>query len=174
MSYHQAVCFKPVFGSSSRILILGTMPGIASLNEAEYYAHPRNCFWDIMTIFTGVDRSHPYPVRLGSLVNKGIALWDVLASCERTGSLDIAIREDSVIPNDIHGLLKQTPSLRTIFFNGQPAAKLYKRHISPQLEMASIDIDYITLPSTSPANASWSFKRKFEAWRNAIEPVIDS
>jgi hypoxanthine-DNA glycosylase len=152
--------FSPIINKNAQVLILGTMPGKESLRAGEYYAHPRNAFWKIMFELAGEDFSDNYAIRKRLLLNNNIALWDVLESCERVSSLDSDIRDE--LPNDIISLLKKYPQIRTIFFNGQHAAKLFKKY-NPEIAL----VKYI-LPSTSPAHAV-PFSRKAEQWHIIFE-----
>lgn len=153
--------FAPVITAESRVLILGTMPGVASLEKQQYYGFPHNAFWRIMAALTGTPAvPERYDERLEMLRSHRIALWDVCRSCRREGSLDSNICEE--IPNDIPGLLAAHPSIRTVAFNGGPAFRLFKRHIG--LEGMGEGKEVLVLPSTSPANASWSYERKLAAW----------
>lgn len=157
--------FPPVCGPAPRVLILGSMPGVASLQAEQYYAHPRNAFWPIMQALFGIATDWPYARRIKALQSHGIALWDVLESCVRAGSLDAAIAKSSMRPNDLAGLLTREPTIASIFFNGQMAETAFRRHVLPQANRAIDDLPRRRLPSTSPANASWSFERKLAAWR---------
>lgn len=152
--------FHPIAGSSPRILVLGTMPSVKSLEVAEYYAHPRNAFWEIIASWGGVERPTDYSEKIRLIQQLNIALWDVCASCLREGSLDSAIRDE--VPNDIPALLAQNPSIRAIAFNGQPAEKLFRRHFPDWNPVA-----FHTLPSTSPAN-TLSLEKKRAAWHEAL------
>ena len=159
--------FAPVAAPGARILVLGTMPGVASLDAAQYYAHARNAFWPIMGELAGAHPALAYARRLAALEQAGIALWDVLAACERPGSLDAAIVPDSVVPNDIGALLARHRGIALIAFNGAPAEALFRRHIVlPERLAARVRLQ--RLPSTSPANAAWSPARKLAAWRAAL------
>ncbi|MDH3977058.1 MAG: DNA-deoxyinosine glycosylase [Gammaproteobacteria bacterium] len=153
--------FPPVIGDAPRALVLGSMPGIASLNANEYYAMSRNAFWPIMKTLFDAGFELPYEQRIARLQICGIALWDVLASCVRPGSLDASIKSNSVETNDISGLLSTEPTITHVCFNGRAAADLYRRHITPQLTRVP---ETILLPSTSPAHAAVSFTEKLEAW----------
>ena len=167
--------FAPIEGRRARVLILGTMPGVASLEAARYYAHPRNAFWPIVTTLLGEPPEAPLPpyrTRLARLRRAGIALWDVLAECERPGSLDGAIRRPSERPNDVVGLCARHPELRAIAFNGQTAARLYARHVAP-LAAVDEDIALLTLPSTSPAYAALPLAEKRSRWHAALGPLLD-
>lgn len=154
--------FRPVIATKAKLLILGSMPGVKSLQEQQYYAHPRNAFWQIMSCLFGLDIEADYSHRLEQIQQHSIALWDVAHQCIRPGSLDSDINRDSVIPNEISNLLKENPGIHTICFNGQTAEKMFKRHF-PDLH-SSAKVSFITLPSTSPAHASLKFSEKLEAW----------
>jgi hypoxanthine-DNA glycosylase len=153
--------FPPVSASNARILILGSMPGEASLAANQYYAHKRNDFWKIMGELIGASPDLSYPQRLETLKANGIALWDVLAHCEREGSLDSAITLEGV--NDFAAFLASHSAIARIYFNGRKAADSFRRFVPPDVLRAGMTLE--TLPSTSPANASFSFARKLEAWR---------
>lgn len=152
--------FPPIAAPNARLLILGSLPGQASLRRQQYYAHPRNAFWRVMEAVLGIPADSPYPQRCQALMDAGIALWDVCASAHRPGSLDGAIQPDSVVPNDIAGLLAQHPHIRLICFNGATAATLFRRHIRPTPEIPTQ-----LLPSTSPAHAGMALTQKIEQWR---------
>ncbi len=160
--------FPPVVGAAPHILILGTMPGAASLAAGQYYAHPQNAFWKIMAAITGVSVSASYEQRVLGVQRAGIALWDVLASCVRPGSMDADIELSSAQPNAIAALLARQPTIRRIGFNGSAAEKLFKRHVAPELALSAID--YWRLPSTSPAHARLSLEAKLTVWRQAVMP----
>lgn len=142
----------------ARFLILGSMPGAESLRRQEYYAFKHNAFWRIMGELYSFSPALPYPERLAALRNAGVALWDVLAECERPGSLDASIRAPR--PNDIPGLVKQLPKLEKILCNGT-ASRSYLRRFFPELDAQQ-------LPSTSPAAARWSYAEKLAAWKTAL------
>jgi len=156
--------FPPVAGPSARRLILGSMPGKASLEAGQYYAHPRNLFWRIAEEVLGVPASLPYDARCSALVDAGVALWDVLRTCTRSSSLDSDIIEDSIVPNDLGSFLDAHPGVTAIYFNGAKAMSVYDRHVHPTLSPPSSTIPRIQLPSTSPANAAIPFDVKLEAW----------
>ena len=164
----QVHSFPPIESRTSRVLILGTMPGGVSLRERQYYAHPRNGFWRIIGEILGFDRASPYEVRVASIRSASIALWDVLKSCTREGSMDSAIEASSAVPNDVAGFLSEHPQIRRICFNGAKAEALYMRHIRPRL-LAYPEVEKLRLPSTSPANAALPFSAKLRAWQ-AIVP----
>lgn len=153
----QIHCISPVWDEHSRILILGSFPSVKSRETAFFYGHPQNRFWRVLAEIFG----EPLPLTVEEkktfLLKNKIALWDVIASCEIAGSSDSSIR--NVMPNDIAEMLRKS-EITTVFFNGTTAAKLYDKYIFP-----SVKLKGIPLPSTSPANATWSFERLCEAWR---------
>lgn len=155
-----------------RVLILGSMPSEASLAAGAYYAHPRNRFWPMMAALLG--RSAPpsaFPERAAMLADAGIALWDVIGSCVREGSLDSAI--EALEPNDIAGFLAERPSICIVCLNGGKSAEVWRRWIVPTLTPAALaGLSVRALPSTSPANARWRFEALLEAWRQAVGPAV--
>ena len=155
--------FPPIIKPDSRVIILGSMPGVKSLQEYQYYAHPRNAFWPIMDKLFKIYSDFEYKDRLKLLLNNDIALWDVLQSCERQGSLDSSIKKESIIVNDFEDLLVEHEQIKTIFCNGNAAYSTFMKHAMPKLH-DFLDIEVIALPSTSPANAKMSFEEKLEAW----------
>jgi TDG/mug DNA glycosylase family protein len=153
--------FAPVAGPDARILILGSMPGVASLDAEQYYAFPRNAFWKIMGELFTAGPDLDYPSRLAVLKRNQIAMWDVIGTCLRPGSLDSAISNDGMLTNDFNSFFKQHRHITQIYFNGQKAGDLFKKKVIPDLEGA---FEYTTLPSTSPANAAKDFATKLAAW----------
>jgi TDG/mug DNA glycosylase family protein len=162
--------FAPVSDSSARILILGSMPGEQSLAANQYYAHPRNAFWPIMTRILGMDPASTYDQRLLSLKTAGIALWDVLHTCIRPGSLDTSIDASSIKPNDFQQFYRRHPRIVLVCFNGTMAERCYRTHVLPSLSEPLIPS--LRLPSTSPAHASRTFEQKLAAWSAAIGSLI--
>lgn len=161
--------FPPIADRDAERLILGSMPGRVSLAQARYYAHPRNAFWPILGALLGFDPQIGYVQRCRRLRDAHIALWDVLATCHRPGSLDSSIDRASLVVNDFGAFFASHPRIRRLYFNGAAAEQLFRRYVLPQLAAA----DRLTLerlPSTSPANASYSLERKLEAWR-VLAPV---
>lgn len=152
----------------ARILILGSMPGAESLRQQQYYAHPRNLFWEFMNELFGAGRELPYEERLSVLRDNGVALWDVAHTCRREGSLDANMTE--VEANDFQSLFALAPNIHSIFFNGQKAAKLFKKLVFPNLDKKTA---LVSLPSTSPANASISKTEKIKAWNQIQRACID-
>ena len=158
--------FPPIASPGATRLVLGSMPGVASLRAGQYYAHPHNAFWPIMAALFGTPADAPYAARVQALERAGVALWDVLATCERSGSLDAAIRRDSEVVNDIAGLLARCPAIRVVAFNGAAAEAAFRRHC---LDLrANSALRFIRLPSTSPAHAALSREAKCSAWRAAL------
>ena len=150
----------PVVGADTRVLILGSFPGAASLNAQQYYAYPRNHFWPILAqLWPQHPQPQDYAGRCDWLLARGLGLWDVYASCERAGSLDSAIRNASV--NDFAALQAHCPQLVAAAHNGGESF----RHARAT---AQLGVPVLRLPSTSPANASWSFERKRQAWAQAL------
>ncbi|TFG87556.1 MAG: DNA-deoxyinosine glycosylase [Chromatiales bacterium] len=157
--------------SDARILILGSMPGTLSLQEQQYYAQPRNAFWQIMGQLYGFDQEVPYESRLGILMDRRIALWDVLASCYRPGSMDADIRTGDALANDFSAFFSAHPAVVRVFFNGATAHKFYERLVVPALDGADDRLRYERLPSSSPANAAMRLKEKVRVWRGALSGV---
>ncbi|MCU0736368.1 MAG: DNA-deoxyinosine glycosylase [Methylotetracoccus sp.] len=157
--------FPPVGDAGARILILGSMPGKASLEAQQYYAHPRNAFWRIVGQLLGFAWDLPYPQRLEYLRSRGIALWDVLHSCTRRSSLDADIEEASILPNEVGPFLDQHGAIGRVYFNGSKAEQAFRRYIAPTLSPQRVDLRCFRLPSTSPAHASLSFEQKLDAWQ---------
>jgi len=154
--------FPPIEKTDARILILGSMPGEASLRAGQYYAHPQNLFWRIMGELLGTEPASPYEQRVQALKSARIALWDVLRSCRRKGSLDSDIDDESLVPNDFAAFFRGHPKISHVFFNGAKAEACYRKHVRPTIN--TWPIEYLRLPSTSPANASISRERKLEMW----------
>ena len=168
--------FAPIEGEVAHTLVLGTMPGTASLDAAEYYAHPMNAFWPIaLSILSGAPpdrrawREVPHATRAARLADAGFAVWDVLAECRRPGSLDGSIVRGTEVANDVAGLVRRHPELRRIAFNGRAAERLFERHVDlPDPEAGGPE--RVALPSTSPAMASLDLEAKRAAWARALGP----
>ncbi len=159
--------FAPIADISATRLILGSMPGVASLRAGQYYAHPRNLFWGILGELLGLDPGLPYAGRVDVLAAAGIALWDVLKSCTRAGSLDSAIKKDTIVPNDFATFFARHPLVRRVYFNGSMAEQCYRRRVLPLLP--AWPLEYLRLPSTSPAHAALSYGEKLAAWRVVLD-----
>jgi TDG/mug DNA glycosylase family protein len=151
--------FAPIVDSETRVLVLGSMPGKASLQAGQYYAHPRNLFWSLMETLLEVRASAPYSERVAQLLARRVGLWDVLATCTRHTSLDSDIVPSSIVPNDFAALFEAHPSIRIVCFNGAKAAASFRRHVLPDLP-GTTGLVFHDLPSTSPANASIPLARK--------------
>lgn len=167
MSSNFAASFAPNSDLTARILILGSIPGRESLKAERYYAHPRNQFWRIMATLLGFAADMPYADRLLALQAHGIALWDVMHSCQRAGSLDASIEPDTIEANDFATFFQQHTAIRSVFFNGATAQATYNKHVLPGLP--ALPLHYTRLPSTSPAHASLSFDRKLDAWKCILD-----
>lgn len=158
--------FNPITHSLVSVLILGSMPGIKSLNAGEYYAHKQNVFWRIIGELTGLDPDAPYLERVQGLLDSNIALWDVLYSCEREGSSDAAIDTNTIKPNDFITFFHEHAHIKLVCFNGATAERYYRTYVAPMLNKSSII--YVRLPSTSPAHATLSFQEKTMIWHTAL------
>lgn len=157
--------FAPVARSDARLLILGSMPGQASLQAQAYYAHPRNAFWRILADVLGFAPDLPYADRLMILQANGIALWDVLAACHRPGSLDADIDDASMVVNDFAGFLQQHPHITRVCFNGAKAESSWRKQVQPVLDLS---LEFLRLPSTSPAHAGMPYEAKRALWADAL------
>lgn len=155
------VGLAPVIAPNTRLVVLGSFPGAASLKAQQYYGHPRNHFWPIVGALLGTDlMAMPYDQRLAAVRERGLGMWDVYAACLREGSLDSAI--EAAEHNDLGQLRQLAPGLVAIAHNGGESAR------SMRITQA-LGLPVHRLPSTSPANASWSFERKLAAWRVVFE-----
>ena len=153
--------FLPYIDHNTRILILGTIPGVQSLEKHEYYAHPRNHFWKIMyTLFNSLPIDDAFSKKINLLQEHAIGLWDVLENCERKGSLDVHIKNQK--ENDFISLFEQYPQINTIIFNGKESHKYFFKKFG-QIK----GITYYVMPSTSPAN-TMSFDKKFALWSSCF------
>lgn len=164
----QVESFAPIADERARVLVLGSMPSVASLEADQYYGHPRNAFWPLMAELFGFDAGLPYAARVVFLKDARVAVWDVLQSCRRTGSLDSAIDSNSEVPNEIQGLLRNCPRLGAVFLNGRKAEQGWRRYFAAEL---GDSLSSYTLPSTSPAMASLDFAGKLKAWGAVAEQV---
>ncbi|OFZ98335.1 MAG: DNA-deoxyinosine glycosylase [Betaproteobacteria bacterium RIFCSPLOWO2_02_FULL_62_17] len=155
--------FQPIEDKNAKVLILGSMPGRASLAAGQYYAHGQNAFWRVISELLRLDAVTPYERKVQALKAARIAVWDVLRSCTREGSLDARIERDSQVANDFRSFFRAHPGITRVFFNGAMAEACFKRHVLQNVDDDSIS--YVRLPSTSPAHASLSFEQKLKAWR---------
>jgi hypoxanthine-DNA glycosylase len=160
--------FDPIESTDARLLVLGTMPGRASLLANEYYAHPRNAFWRIAGELFGHSSSAPYAERVANLISRDVAVWDVLQLCTRESSLDSDIDESSIIPNDFSSFFSAHRKIQLIGLNGTMAARLYERHVVPALLEDHAAIPCVLLPSTSPAHARLSVEHKSRIWKETL------
>lgn len=160
--------FPPLARAHAHSLILGSMPGQASLQQQRYYAHPRNAFWPIMRQVLGLPLDAGYACATKALVAQGFALWDVLACCERPGSLDADIRAEGMQANDFGVFLRAHPGIGRVFFNGTAAQVLYRRHVMPALPAELAALPQVRLPSTSPAHAAMNGQQKARLWQQAL------
>ena len=154
----------PIEDKESRILILGTMPGVESLIRQAYYANPRNLFWKMLSEVTGKPMPDTYEDKKEFLLRNKIALWDICRSCIRNGSLDSTISNE--MPNDINRFVEEHPHLKVIGFNGKTSERLFRKHIE-----GITHVELISLPSTSPANAYISQEKKVEAWKKLKDHI---
>jgi hypoxanthine-DNA glycosylase len=152
----------PVLNAQTRLLVLGSFPGAASLRAQQYYGHPQNQFWKILGTLWGQPllRERPYAERIAALLEHGLGVWDVYGACEREGSLDSAIRNARL--NDFSWVQQQCPRLQAVAHNGGESHR-HARHTEV------LGLPVYKLPSTSPANASWRFERKLEAWNEVLK-----
>lgn len=162
-------CFEAIADCNAEILILGSMPGQESLAAGQYYANRRNAFWKIMAELLGFDQDSRYEDRLRELKSARIALWDVMQSCTRVGSLDVRIDAGSITVNDFQSFFRTHDKIHAVFFNGAKAESAYRQYVLPTV--SAVPISYSRLPSTSPAHASLSYEQKLQAWRTALSLV---
>jgi hypoxanthine-DNA glycosylase len=150
----------PVLDANTRVLVLGSFPGVASLRAQQYYGHPQNHFWKILGALWHLPLpSMTYPERVAALLDHRLGVWDVYGACEREGSLDANIRNAEV--NDFAWVQRSCPRLEAIAHNGGESFR-HARHTE------KLGVPVYKLPSTSPANASWSFDRKLAAWSEVL------
>ena len=161
--------FPPIVGSNPKLLILGSLPSVQSVGKRQYYAHSRNSFWPIMGELFGAGIDKPYEERQTIIADAGIAIWDVLASSVRPGSMDVDIDQNTAKPNDINAFLQQHPGIKLICFNGHTAATLYRRFLTQPIKNNLDNLEYVLLPSTSPAFASMRFSEKLRHWATALD-----
>lgn len=163
--------FPPIEGEKVRVLVLGSMPSQRSLEVQQYYAHPQNAFWKIMSRIFSLSSDLTYQGRAEILKVHHIGVWDVIHSCHRPGSMDADIERDSIAVNDFSEFFKTHPELECVLFNGQAAAKTFARHFGRDF-MANQCLRTHVMPSTSPAYAAMSFDEKYKHWRDALEFVL--
>lgn len=159
---------EPIIGREPRIIILGSMPGVVSLEALEYYANPRNAFWPIMAELFGIDIECEYPLRVQQVAELPLILWDTIKTCYRPGSLDSSIESRTIEANDIAGLVYRYTEISAIAFNGAASEKYFRQLVLKGMP-DNRGIELIKMPSTSPANASWSYDRKLAVWRQLLK-----
>jgi double-stranded uracil-DNA glycosylase len=164
--------FDSIVSDNANVLILGSMPSEASLLRQQYYGHPRNAFWPIMSVLFGSGPELCYQRRKEILMENGIAVWDVLQSCNRLGSSDSNIKLATIRTNDFASFFAEYKCIKRVFFNGRMAEKLYQKRILPALNNCFSNLEYQCLPSTSPAYASLNFEQKLEAWKVIKQHVV--
>lgn len=164
MAYVQS--FAPIVNEKTRVLVLGSMPGVTSLKKSEYYGHPQNKFWPIMQEMFGIPVEMPYDERVAALLNRGVGLWDVIGECYRPGSMDSDIREVEV--NPLVDLVNQNSSISWILLNGKKALEQFRKNVASDLPSS---IQFQDLPSTSPAHARMSFEEKTRVWTEVLSKV---
>jgi hypoxanthine-DNA glycosylase len=168
---HRAVSFPPIATKHSRVLILGSMPGIKSLEAQQYYAHPQNAFWHVMSALFEMPVD-TYEQRVALIKENNLALWDVLKCCERHGSLDMRIDDKTIEINDFAGFFRKHPAITHVFCNGTKSESEFRKRVLPALpETLQKRLVVNRLPSTSPAMASLPKASKIKAWRAVKQAV---
>ncbi len=157
--------FPPIAAENAHLLILGSMPSETSLLKGQYYGHRRNAFWPIMGELFGAAPEMDYQLRKQILMQNGIAVWDVMKSCARKGSMDADITLSSIEPNDFAGFFDSHPGIKSVFFNGGTAERIYRKLVLPAIDKRYGFLNYRRLPSTSPAYAAMKPAQKAEAWK---------
>jgi hypoxanthine-DNA glycosylase len=161
-------CFAPIADSNAVVLILGSMPSTKSLDAHQYYAHPRNSFWPIMSALFAKSKPLDYEHKKQLLHRHKVALWDVLNSCHRAGSLDSSINNESIVVNDFNKFFTEHPLIAAVYFNGTRAQQEYNKRVLATLDARFSSIKYQRLPSTSPAMASLSHEQKLQQWKTIL------
>lgn len=145
------------------------MPSVQSLKQQQYYAHPRNAFWPIMSALFHMNKEWIYQQRCQHIIKNNIAVWDVLKACQRQGSLDSNIEPNSMIANDFNTFFRKHPKIEHIFFNGGKAEQVFKQHVLPNLDKPFKQQNQTRLPSTSPAHATMKFEQKLQLWQSILQ-----
>jgi len=163
--------FQPIIDKEANILILGSMPSAISLKKQEYYGYERNSFWAIISaLYTeNGEIISDYTLRKKILIENNIALWDVLQNCHREGSLDAAIKMDSIKVNDFNNLFSAHPAINKVFFNGSKAETIFNKYVFPEIIEPFSYLHFTRLPSTSPAHAAMTVKQKTDIWQKEIK-----
>jgi double-stranded uracil-DNA glycosylase len=165
-------CFPPIASVRAKVLILGSFPGGESLRKQEYYGHPRNVFWFIIQKLLNLDDALSYPEKVIALSTHGVAVWDVLFSCRRQGSLDSSIDDKTIMVNDFISFFQIYREIKWVFFNGTRAEKEYHRRVLNLVESFRKDMHYQRLPSTSPAMAMLTRDEKLAQWEKILDVLI--
>ena len=160
--------FSAIENVDAQVLILGSMPSVESHKQQQYYAHPRNAFWRIMKGLFSLADELSYPELCTSVIKHKIAVWDVLQSCQRQGSLDSNIEASSIIANNFTRFLQQHQMIRLIVFNGAKSEQIFNQYVLATLTDTQLAIVRKRLPSTSPAHAAMSFEQKYECWQTIL------
>ncbi len=163
--------FPPITGKNAKVLILGSMPSEESLRQKQYYAHPRNSFWYIMQQLLQIKPDADYREKTKTLVENGIALWDVLQACIRQGSLDSSIENGSIVTNDFETFFNTHNKIKYVFFNGQKSEQEFRKRVLPALQNRFDYLNYHSLPSTSPAMAALTKEDKLLRWSRVTEAL---
>ena len=164
--------FQPICSAHAHTLILGSMPSRESISQHRYYAHPRNSFWPIVSsLFEFTENS--YQQNVHQLTRNGIAVWDVLKTCFRSGSLDSDIDDKTIVTNDFQQFFANHPNISRVFFNGAKAESVYLKHVLLKLDGAAAELNLQRLPSTSPAHASMNLEQKKDAWRVILDTEVE-
>ena len=164
--------FAPIVSRSAQVLILGSMPSATSLAKQQYYGHPRNAFWQVMGVLVGAKPELDYQRRKQILLDHHIAVWDVLQSCIRPGSLDASIDMNSIKVNDFTTFFSEYQNIKRVYFNGGAAEKVFVKQVQPELNDLFCYLEYQRLPSTSPAHAGMTLEQKINAWQAILQPVV--
>lgn len=162
--------FEPLIGTNPRVLILGSMPSVISLQFTQYYGNPRNAFWSIMAELFDIEIDCEYPQRIEQIRRLPIVLWDTIKACHREGSLDSSILKHQLEANDIPSLLDQYSDIQLIAFNGATSEKYFKQLVKSNIP-SDRAIDLIRFPSTSPANAGMKFEQKLASWKRLFDYI---
>ena len=165
--------FAPLVPADARILVLGSLPSKMSLQTGQYYGNPQNVFWRLMGELFDAGTRLPYAERAKRLADSGVAVWDVLQSSVRPGSMDSAIDQSTAVANDFSSFFAQRPNIRLVCFNGQKAAQMFERLVMPDIGNKFSTLRYKTLPSTSPAYAAMSFDEKLRHWSILKTETLD-
>lgn len=160
--------FTAIADSNAKMLILGSMPSVQSLQQQQYYAHPRNAFWPIMARLFEFDLNLDYSTRCQKLQQHNIAVWDVLKACQRQGSLDQSIDTSSMVVNDFNTFFQHHPTIQHLFFNGGKAEQVFKQRVFRNVNKPFKSHSQTRLPSTSPAHAAMNFDQKLHCWQQLL------